>query len=147
LLVDEFQDTSPTQWRMLLPLLEEMAAGEAGRARSLFIVGDAKQSIYGFRRADPRLLGRATAWMQQRLDAATEPLHHSRRSAPAVIDFVNALFAVEGVGAKIGFERHGTHRDRDWGRVEVAPLVAEVAGEAADVAFRDPLARPRASRE
>src|SRR5690349_11753772 len=115
LLIDEFQDTSPTQWRLLLPLLGEMAAGEAGRARSLFIVGDAKQSIYGFRRADPRLLGRATAWMQQRLDAATEPLHHSRRSAPAIIDFVNALFDVEGVGAQIGFERHGTHRDRDWG--------------------------------
>ncbi len=56
LLIDEFQDTSPTQWRLLLPFLEEMAAGDAGRSRSVFIVGDAKQSIYGFRRANPELL-------------------------------------------------------------------------------------------
>ena len=74
LLIDEFQDTSPTQWRMLLPLLEEMAAGDSDRARSLFIVGDAKQSIYGFRRADPRLLGRATSWMQDNLDGITRTL-------------------------------------------------------------------------
>ncbi|MGQ0587780.1 MAG: UvrD-helicase domain-containing protein [Gammaproteobacteria bacterium] len=151
LLVDEFQDTSPTQWRLLLPLLDEMAAGE-GRAsspgRSLFIVGDAKQSIYSFRRADPRLLGRATGWMQQRLGAITAPLHHSRRSAPAIIDFVNALFAQEELGGRIGFERHDTHRKDDWGRVEVAQPVAE--GEAADEdegAFRDPLGRARIARE
>lgn len=150
LLIDEFQDTSPTQWRMLLPLLEEMAAGDAGRARSLFIVGDAKQSIYGFRRADPRLLARATDWMQQHLGARVEPLHESRRSAPAVIDFVNALFApggAQGLGAQLGFEAHRTHVE-DWGRVEVAPPI-EVADEApvAVLAFRDTLTQPRHTRE
>ena len=148
LLVDEFQDTSPTQWRMLLPLLEEMAAGDAGRARSLFIVGDAKQSIYGFRRADPRLLTRATAWMQERLEAQAEPLHHSRRSAPAIIDFVNSLFALEGIGAPIGFESHGTHHPDHWGRVEVSlPVTDDAEDEAQGAAFRDPLATPRLSRE
>jgi ATP-dependent helicase/nuclease subunit A len=115
LLIDEFQDTSPTQWRMLLPLLEEMAAGDAGRSRSLFIVGDAKQSIYGFRRADPRLLTRATDWMKERLGATSAPLHHSRRSAPAIIDFVNALFDADELGRGIGFTRHDTHRTADWG--------------------------------
>jgi len=149
LLVDEFQDTSPTQWRMLLPLLEEMAAGDAGRARSLFIVGDAKQSIYGFRRADPRLLDRVTAWMKERLAAQSLPLHHSRRSAPAIIDFVNALFAIEGLGGAIGFEPHGTHRQELWGRVEIAPAIdRDDAGPAAnEAAFRDPLARARLTRE
>jgi ATP-dependent helicase/nuclease subunit A len=149
LLIDEFQDTSPTQWRMLLPILEEMAAGDAGRARSLFIVGDAKQSIYGFRRADPRLLGRATAWMAQRLGARAEPLHDSRRSAPAVIDFVNALFAQDDLGARIGFTVHGTHRRGDWGRVEVAPPVDhdDPGDDAADAEFRDPLVQARVTRE
>jgi ATP-dependent helicase/nuclease subunit A len=148
LLIDEFQDTSPTQWRMLLPLLEEMAAGDAGRGRSLFIVGDAKQSIYGFRRADPRLLARATAWMEQRLAARREPLHHSRRSAPAVIAFVNALFALDGLGEQIGFEAHDTHRKNDWGRVEVAlPVTDDSAPVDAGAGFRDPLKAPRLSRE
>lgn len=152
LLIDEFQDTSPTQWRMLLPLLEEMAAGNApgdgGRARSLFIVGDAKQSIYGFRRADPRLLDRATRWMQERLAARTEPLHHSRRSAPAIIDFVNALFALEGLGERIGFEAHDTHHKGHWGRVEVSLPVTDDAAPAAPAgAFRDPLRSPRLSKE
>jgi ATP-dependent helicase/nuclease subunit A len=148
LLIDEFQDTSPTQWRMLLPLLQEMAAGDGGRARSLFIVGDAKQSIYGFRRADPRLLGRATDWMQQHLAAITEPLHHSRRSAPAIIAFVNALFAIDELGERIGFERHDTHRQDDWGRVEVSlPITDDTSVEAEGAAFRDPLSAPRVSRE
>lgn len=152
LLIDEFQDTSPTQWRMLLPLLEEMAAGnrpeDGGRARSLFIVGDAKQSIYGFRRADPRLLDRATQWMQDHLGARTEPLHHSRRSAPAVIDFVNALFALDGLGERIGFEVHDTHHKGHWGRVEVSLRVTDdAAPAAAAAAFRDPLRTPRLSRE
>lgn len=52
LLVDEFQDTNPTQWRLILPLLEEIAASDDERHRSVFIVGDAKQSIYRFRRAE-----------------------------------------------------------------------------------------------
>lgn len=149
LLMDEFQDTSPTQWRMLLPLLEEMAAGDAGRARSLFIVGDAKQSIYGFRRADPRLLSRATDWMRENLRARTEPLHESRRSAPAVIAFVNALYGLGDLGARIGFEPHRTHRTADWGRVEVAPPIEAEAGDDAPAAaaFRDPLTAPRHTRE
>ena len=154
LLVDEFQDTSPTQWRMLLPLLQEMAAGDAGRARSAFIVGDAKQSIYGFRRADPRLLGRATAWMQQHLGARVVPLHESRRSAPAVINFVNALLGLDdpagaALAGRIGFERHDTHRKDDWGHVEVALPIDQDGERAAvpDAAFRDPLTQPRRTRE
>lgn len=147
LLLDEFQDTSPTQWRMLLPVLEEMAAGDAGRARTAFVVGDAKQSIYGFRRADPGLLDRATGWMQQRLAAVTRPLHDSRRSAPAVIAFVNALFEGD-LGARIGFVRHGTHRLEDWGRVEIAPMVEASGDEVPEGdAFRDPLQTPRHARE
>ena len=45
LLVDEFQDTNPTQWRLLQPLMEEIVAGDPERRRSVFLVGDEKQSI------------------------------------------------------------------------------------------------------
>ncbi len=154
LLIDEFQDTSPTQWLLLLPFLEEMAAGDAGRSRSVFIVGDAKQSIYGFRRANPELLGTAASWLRARLDAATVPLNDSRRSAPAIIDFVNALFEPPDAGNAIGFERHGTWRKHDWGRVEVAPLVESEPQEEEllpdpqlGLLLRDPLSTPRELEE
>jgi ATP-dependent helicase/nuclease subunit A len=149
LLVDEFQDTSPTQWRLLLPFLEEMAAGDAGRRRSVFIVGDAKQSIYGFRRADPELLDTAAGWLRRHLDATAVPLNDSRRSAQAIIDFVNALFKPPEMGGAIGFVRHGTHRKQDWGRVELAPLVHPPEAEDAlgENPLRDPLTTPREMEE
>jgi ATP-dependent helicase/nuclease subunit A len=153
LLIDEFQDTSPTQWRLLLPFLEEMAAGDAGRWRSVFIVGDAKQSIYGFRRANPELLGTAARWLRTRLDAVTVPLNESRRSAPAIIEFVNALFAPAELGQAIGFARHDTYRKHDWGRVELAPLVESEPQEELlpdpelGLLLRDPLRTPRELEE
>ncbi|MGH8456288.1 MAG: UvrD-helicase domain-containing protein [Stenotrophobium sp.] len=144
LLLDEFQDTSPTQWRLLLPLLEEMAAGDAGRARSLFIVGDIKQSIYGFRRANPELLPLAAGWMREHLAAREETLSVSRRSSPAVIDWVNALFRN---GLLPDFPVHGTVRE-GWGRVELAPLIQpDVRGDEAAEPFRNPLTTPRPDPE
>ncbi|MGH8461109.1 MAG: UvrD-helicase domain-containing protein [Stenotrophobium sp.] len=144
LLLDEFQDTSPTQWRLLLPLLEEMAAGDAGRARSLFIVGDIKQSIYGFRRANPELLPLAARWMQERLDTHTEVLSLSRRSAPAIIQWVNALFSA---GQLPDFPVHDTARS-GWGRVELAPLIEPDADDETEIApFRNPLTTPRPDPE
>lgn len=151
LLIDEFQDTSPTQWLLLRPFLEEMAAGDAGRGRSAFIVGDAKQSIYGFRRANPELLGTAGGWMHEHLNAVTVPLNDSRRSAPAVIDFVNALFAPPELGQAIGYSRHGTHRGQDWGRIELAPLVEPAPAATEELLpeqlLRDPLTTPRQLEE
>ena len=47
-LIDEFQDTSPIQWQNLFPLIENVLA----QGGSLFVVGDTKQAIYGFRDAD-----------------------------------------------------------------------------------------------
>jgi len=150
LLLDEFQDTNPTQWSLLLPLLAEMAAGDPERPRSAFIVGDAKQSIYGFRRANPELLQTAANYLEQAFAGSPMPLNDSRRSAPAVIDFVNAVFAGAD-GAAIGYAEHGTWRREDWGAIEVAPLVqvkteAAASNEAATT-LRNPLTTPRSSVE
>lgn len=140
LLLDEFQDTSATQWRLLLPLLQGLAdetsrastplstgasaplSTGAERSRSAFVVGDAKQSIYGFRRARPELLELASVWIEQQLAGVRQPLNQSWRSAPAVIGFVNQLFAGTE-GQQIGFAPHGTHRETLWGWVEVLPLI------------------------
>ncbi len=121
LLLDEFQDTSPTQWSLLLTILDNMAEDQE-RPRSAFVVGDPKQSIYGFRRANPELLARAGDYLCDRLGGVKQPLNDSRRSAPAVIAFVNALFTGEDA-TTIGFEPHATHRSDDWGAVEVLPRV------------------------
>lgn len=142
-LLDEFQDTSPTQWRLLLPLLEEFA-GQSNSKRTVFLVGDGKQSIYGFRRAEPKLLQIAGDWLRTQLAAATESLDQSRRSAPAVIDFVNALFAGDA-GTSIGYPPHRTALGALCGSVEIAPLILadEKPKAANDPALRNPLTTAR----
>ena len=149
LLVDEFQDTNPTQWRLLLPLLEELAAGSE-RPRSVFLVGDEKQSIYRFRRADPRLLGAASDWLDERLASHRHSLDRSRRSAAAVIEAVNRIFAGPELQARMPhFTEHGTFHPELWGRVEVLPLiqpaeaVEETPAPSAGNGLRDPLQQPR----
>lgn len=123
LLLDEFQDTNPTQWRLLLPLLEEFAA-DAERGRTAFLVGDPKQSIYGFRGAHAGLLAEAADWLVANLGAVRLKLNVSRRSAPAVMDYANALFDGD-YGRDMGFETHTPHESLldVCGAVEVAPLI------------------------
>ena len=110
ILVDEFQDTDPLQWRIFRILTETSTPG------SLFLVGDAMQSIYGFRRADVRLFSRAiehireknTAAHTEKIPIAVEPedipskksarlgllpLPINYRSLPVIIDFANFFFS------------------------------------------------------
>ncbi len=96
LLLDEFQDTSAMQMELLKPLLEDIAAdiGETGKGeRSLFFVGDWKQSIYRWRGADPDRLQRWLAPLlhsgQLRIDRET--LKYNRRSTPLLVAFFNNL--------------------------------------------------------
>ncbi|MCR4300447.1 MAG: UvrD-helicase domain-containing protein, partial [Sulfuricaulis sp.] len=157
LLVDEFQDTNPTQWRLLLPLLQEMVAGDPERHRSVFLVGDEKQSVYRFRRADPRLFQTAHHWLQQHAQAQTLSQHLSRRSSPAVIEFVNLIFHRPGdVPSDMAndyllekFQPHDTHHKKLWGRAELLPLVRRQreAGGKTGQAWRNPLEQPRQTDE
>ena len=148
LLIDEFQDTNPVQWRLILPLLEEMAAGDSERRRSLFIVGDAKQSIYRFRRGNPRLLGFAAEWMREQLQANSLHLDQSWRSSPAVLEFVNRIFESPATqGSMEGFLHHSTHRQNLWGRVEIWPMFEKQGNETHEFQgeLRNPLITPRAT--
>jgi len=149
LLVDEFQDTNPTQWRLLQPLLQEMAAGQSGKARSVFLVGDAKQSIYRFRRAEPRLFHTAHEWLSTHLDAQGFPLHISWRSAPAIMQGINKVFGEHGpmAGMLRDFTDHDTHHQTLWGAVTVLPLIEEQQEEISTreeaLRLRNPLQQPR----
>lgn len=111
LLLDEFQDTAPVQWRILAPLAEEILADGTG-TRSFFCVGDLKQSIYGFREAEPRLL----AGMQD-LHPVLEPeeLFESYRSSQVVLDAVDRVFT--NIGSNAAFERD-EHREAAAGFAE-----------------------------
>jgi ATP-dependent helicase/nuclease subunit A len=154
LLVDEFQDTNPTQWHLIQPLLDEMAAGQMDRNRSAFIVGDIKQSIYRFRRAAPDLFHHARDWLLLNMDATSATQHKSYRSSPAVVEFVNLVFhqADSSAGNHYhlhDFARHEAHHQQRWGHVELLPLVRRFEDETGDSdhALRNPLARPRSQLE
>lgn len=108
ILVDEAQDTSHAQWEILRRIADEFVAGEGRnpRIRTVFAVGDAKQSIFSFQGADPRAFEETRSHFGRRYDAlrarAREPdrwafedirLHLSFRSAPDILAAVDAVFA------------------------------------------------------
>jgi len=152
LLIDEFQDTNPTQWHLLLPLLDEMAAGRSDRDRSAFIVGDIKQSIYRFRRAAPGLFHHANNWLTINMDAESASQHKSYRSSPAIIEFVNLIFDQSADDTEVDhhfrlhdFTTHEAHHHQRWGKVELLSLIKREQPPTADKAagFRNPLKTPR----
>ena len=85
LMVDEFQDTDPVQADVV-----RMLCGESLTRGRLFLVGDAKQSIYRFRRADPGVFSKLR---EEIPEPGRLPLSVNFRSQPAVLNFVNHLFA------------------------------------------------------
>lgn len=146
LLVDEFQDTNPTQWRLLQPLLSELTAGDPERTRSVFLVGDAKQSIYRFRRAEPQLFDAARDWLTHHANAGLVTQDISWRSSPAILNFVDLLFGSGDDAAPYalpGYRPHGARHTDLWGRAELLPLVRRERIENDAVIFRDPLTTPR----
>ena len=91
ILIDEFQDTNPLQWQILRSWLEGYGQDES--KPSVFIVGDPKQSIYRFRRADPRLFTSAREFLETHLQAVALDQDTTRRNAPKINSAVNATFA------------------------------------------------------
>lgn len=94
LLLDEFQDTSRLQWEVFRLLLgDALLAGESIFTDfSLFMVGDEKQSIYGFRNADYRVLADAGRLVTRHPRVIGHPLNESFRSSTLILDFVNRVF-------------------------------------------------------
>ena len=95
ILVDEFQDTNPLQWQILRAWLTGYSEGD--ERPKVFIVGDPKQSIYRFRRADPRLFVSAAQFLHQYHDAVYIEQDKTRRNAPEINKTVNTIFQGEQV--------------------------------------------------
>ena len=162
LLLDEVQDTSGLQWQIAGMLTSEFFAGsgardEEARPRTVFAVGDFKQSIYGFQGADPeqfhfwrREFG--TRVRNAGLEWRDPELNVSFRSVPPVLDVVDAVFsqplAAHGLhedGAGGALPRHISARPGQGGRVELWPLVPAKEGEDDDEGF-SPWRAPSANR-
>ncbi len=110
LLLDEFQDTAPVQWRILQHLAGEILADGTGQ-RSFFCVGDVKQSIYGWREAEPRLL----ASLPERYSVLVpERLKRSFRSSRIVLDTVERVFGRIGENPALADEPARQRAARSW---------------------------------
>jgi ATP-dependent helicase/nuclease subunit A len=144
LLIDEAQDTSPEQWEIVRKLTEEFFAGrgrERDQTRTIFAVGDEKQSIFSFQGADPgqfdinrRHFAGVIAGADQRLHEV--PLITSRRSAPDILRFVDKVFESEGARAGLtvsgGEITHLAHRDTARGGIEFWPALVPEEEEETD---------------
>ena len=106
ILVDEFQDTNPLQWQILRAWLEGYGQDES--KPTVFIVGDPKQSIYRFRRADPRLFNDAQAFLVREMQAASLNQNTTRRNAPKINEAVNQIFGTEQLPESYPFTPQNT---------------------------------------
>lgn len=161
ILVDEAQDTAPRQWDVIGALAEaffdeqppEDAAGQGPGAaagpppRSLFVVGDEKQSIYSFQGADVALFGAKREEIDARLreggrELVRTPLEWSFRSAPAILKAVDMTFGLarEGMTSTDDDILHAAVKPL-IGRVDLWPLVPK-PGDAPETPWDEPLDAP-----
>ena len=144
ILVDEAQDTNPAQWSIIEQLAGEFFAGEGAsdRVRTLFAVGDEKQSIYSFQGADPARFGaigrsfRAKALAAQQ-DWHEVPLTLSFRSTEAVLQAVDAVFARRPAADGLTWDetaiiQHHAFRVGQGGVVELWQVETETKPEAVE---------------
>jgi ATP-dependent helicase/nuclease subunit A len=146
LLIDEFQDTNPLQWQALHSWLQAYA-GAGAEAPSVFIVGDPKQSIYRFRRAEPQVFKAAQEFIVEAFGGDRLSCDHTHRNAPEVLDVVNRVMAAaQDEQLYEGFRAHTTE-SKASGRVLHLPRIerdAIVRAEAStDLEWRDSLTTPR----
>ncbi len=145
ILVDEAQDTAPRQWDIVQRLAEDFAAGIGARtdiARTIFVVGDKKQSIYSFQGADPREFDRMRNHFKERLDEIGAPfqdasLIHSFRSAAPILSLVDRVAGALGAPGLGDAVTHKAFFDAKPGRVDLWPVI-ESGEKTAKVAWDDP---------
>ncbi|MFZ4125125.1 MAG: UvrD-helicase domain-containing protein [Rickettsiales bacterium] len=122
-LLDEAQDTSPAQWRISEALVKELLASDApsGQARSIFVVGDVKQSIYSFQGAAPEMFEQMRDDWSKALPISAFTLSKSYRSAAPILQVASAICGTE----------HALHRKGMAGLVECWPLIEPMEKETA----------------
>lgn len=130
ILVDEAQDTSPDQWQVIKLLAQEFTSGRGARdvARTIFVVGDKKQSIYSFQGADVAAFDAMQTLFRARLAEVDTPLQgleleYSFRSSPAILRLVDLTFAAPTHRDVGGVVKHYAFKSDMPGRVELWPMI------------------------
>ena len=148
-LVDEAQDTSPTQWAVIERLTQEFAAGigaRPDRERTVFVVGDKKQSIYSFQGADPAAFDQMKAHFRDAHEAvgkgfAVTSLDHSFRSSQAILSVVDETFVRDRAEGMDDTLTHIAFKDQMPGRVDLWPVIGK-ADKEPDRNWYDPVDLP-----
>lgn len=125
ILVDEAQDTNPEQWEIIQSLSDEFFAGISTRdekQRTLFVVGDEKQSIFSFQRADIDAFAKMNAYFKERVTQAQEqwrdvPMNISFRTTQGILDTVDSVFAHKNTPTS-----HSSFRGGQAAHIELWPL-------------------------
>ncbi|MEQ8291760.1 MAG: double-strand break repair helicase AddA [Roseovarius sp.] len=146
ILVDEAQDTSPVQWQVIERLAQEFTSGQGTRPdtpRTIFVVGDKKQSIYSFQGADPREFDRMKSEFDARLSGSEIPLQKmemefSFRSSRAILDTVDATFESHESSGFSDESKHKAFKQDMPGRVDLWPLI-EAPEKPEDPDWYDPV--------
>ncbi|MGN6423463.1 MAG: double-strand break repair helicase AddA [Asticcacaulis sp.] len=136
ILVDEAQDTSEDQWHIVEALSGEFYSGrESETARTVFAVGDEKQSIYGFQGARPEIFLEKSQTFEALARGAGQKfvapdLVESWRTLPELLGFVDAVFGAPELAAALNFTgkliRHQPRREGPHGFVELWPQVQPI---------------------
>ena len=147
LMIDEFQDTSPLQWQALYAWLSGYA-GAGGKPPVVFIVGDPKQSIYRFRRAEPQVFIAAQAFVKDGLDGDLLSCDHTRRNAVQVMEAVNTvMLQAQDVKQYADYRAHSTEI-AVAGSVVRLPQIERIAkdktvDDSVEPVWRDSLTEPK----
>jgi ATP-dependent helicase/nuclease subunit A len=140
-LVDEAQDTSEDQWKILEELTGDIAAGrgQSPGPRTFFAVGDEKQSIFSFQGAAPHMFDKMRRKFEAQFTAGAQPFAHvpltlSFRSAPGVLSAIDKVFEhgdhkTRLVAANEVWMPHQALKHQLPGLVELWPLAAAQSGE------------------
>ena len=134
ILLDEAQDTSPEQWEIVASLSEDFFSGDGQTEvnRTIFVVGDRKQSIFSFQGADPTKFDEMAKEFKKKVEAAQKvfdpvTLEVSFRSAPAILEAVNDIFAgkdaADGVLPPEEKLCHLPSRSGEYGKVTILPFL------------------------
>ena len=131
ILVDEAQDTSPSQWKVIETLAQELTSGQGikeNRSRTVFVVGDQKQSIYSFQGADPGQFDRVRDRFSAKLEGAEKTLQvasldYSFRSSQTILALVDNIYE-DARAEDFGWGRkHLAFKSELPGRIDLWPII------------------------